>query len=149
MTTLLWCPVKRCYMFRHANTIIRETCRSVWLDITIKWSFWCLCWFSMMIRTEMLGQSLIYLRIIEMLLKTAVWIHHLLHIPYLRCASGLTILWWCLTTMGEVFPLCVLGRGGCGKGKWHVHCRCHAQHCHHSHLCTEASVCFMGWIDVL
>jgi hypothetical protein len=23
-----------------------EICRSVWLDITIKWSFWCICWFS-------------------------------------------------------------------------------------------------------
>jgi hypothetical protein len=24
-----------------------ETCRSVWLSIAIKWSFWCICWFSM------------------------------------------------------------------------------------------------------
>jgi hypothetical protein len=28
-----------------------ETCRSFFLDITIKWSFWCICWSSIRIHT--------------------------------------------------------------------------------------------------
>jgi hypothetical protein len=28
-----------------------KTCSSIWLDITINWSFWCICWFSMRIYT--------------------------------------------------------------------------------------------------
>jgi hypothetical protein len=62
------------------------------------------------------------LRIVEVLPKTAMWIYTLLRIPYLRCASSLTVLWRYLTAMGEVFPPggeahCVLGRGCCDKGK--------------------------------
>jgi hypothetical protein len=34
-----------------------ETCRSVWLDIKIKWSFWCISWFSIRIYTKMLGSN--------------------------------------------------------------------------------------------